>query len=44
MSIIQATGGFGGKVVYYEGLEAYEGAGGTPNGRAGATSTTSASK
>lgn len=45
VSILQATGGSGGKVVYREGegSEPYQAAGGTPNGRAGTTSTTSAS-
>lgn len=45
VNIIQATGGSGGKVVYREGegLEAHKATGGAPNGRAGATSTSSAS-
>lgn len=35
VSIIQATGGYGGEVFYNDGYEVYEGSGGTPNGRAG---------
>ena len=46
VSILQATGGSGGKVVYYEGegLKTYQATGGTPNGRAGEARAYSPSK
>lgn len=44
VSIIQATGGYGGEVVYNDGYETYRGSGGTPNGRAGTDGYSSAAQ